>query len=71
MFANVGSIDRIVRAILGIALLWFAFFSGLPLADSLAFKYGAAILGIVMLVVAVVRVCPIYSIFGLTTCKAR
>ncbi|GFO82919.1 MAG: hypothetical protein A49_25460 [Methyloceanibacter sp.] len=71
MSANVGSIDRIVRAILGIALLWFAFFSGLPLADSPALKYGAAILGIVMLAVAVVRVCPIYSIFGLTTCKAR
>ena len=71
MFANVGSIDRIVRAILGIALLWFAFFIFFLLADSLAFKYGAAILGVVMLVVAVVRVCPIYSIFGLTTCKAR
>ena len=71
MSANVGSIDRIVRAILGIALLWFAFLSGLPLAGNPAFKYGAAIFGVIMLVVAVVRVCPVYSIFGLTTCKAR
>lgn len=68
MTANVGTIDRIVRAALGVALLWFAFFSGLPLADNPLWKYGAAILGVVMLVVAVVRVCPVYSIFGLKTC---
>ncbi|BAQ16740.1 YgaP family membrane protein [Methyloceanibacter caenitepidi] len=68
MTANVGTIDRIFRAALGIGLLWFAFFSGLPLADSPVWKYGTAILGVVMLIVAVVRVCPVYSIFGLRTC---
>ncbi|ODR99268.1 hypothetical protein AUC68_04505 [Methyloceanibacter methanicus] len=68
MTANVGTIDRIIRAALGVALLWFAFFSGLPLADTPLWKYGAAILGVVMLVVAAVRVCPVYSIFGLKTC---
>jgi hypothetical protein len=31
-------------------------------------KYGAAVFGVVMLIVAVVRVCPVYSIFGLKTC---
>lgn len=68
MTANVGTIDRIFRAVLGVVLLWFAFFSGLPFADSPVLKYGAAILGVVMLIVAVVRVCPVYSIFGLKTC---
>lgn len=68
MTANVGTIDRIFRAALGLVLLWFAFFSGLPLAENPALKYGAAVFGVVMLIVAVVRVCPIYSIFGLKTC---
>ena len=68
MTANIGTIDRIFRAVLGVVLLWFAFFSGLPLADNLVWKYGAAIVGVVMLIVALVRVCPIYSIFGLKTC---
>ncbi|ODR95039.1 hypothetical protein AUC70_04645 [Methyloceanibacter stevinii] len=68
MTANVGTIDRIFRAVLGLVLLWFAFFSGLPLADTPVWKYGAAIVGVVMLIVALVRVCPIYSIFGLKTC---
>ena len=33
-------------------------------------KWIAAVVGIVMLVVAVVRVCPIYSILGIRTCRA-
>lgn len=69
MTINVGTIDRIFRAILGAVLLYLAFFSGIPAFDGGIMKYGAAILGIVMLVVAVVRMCPIYSIFGIKTCR--
>ncbi len=69
MTVNVGSIDRIARALLGAALLYLAFASGLPLFDGVFVKYGAAIVGLVMIVVAVTRVCPIYSIFGLKTCR--
>lgn len=69
MTVNVGTIDRIVRAVLGLVLLYLAFGSGLPLFDGAVMKYGAALIGIVMLVVAAVRVCPIYSIFGVKTCR--
>mgnify|MGYP001064257741 CR=1 FL=1 len=65
MTANVGTIDRIARALLGAVLLYLAFASGLPLFDGALFKYGAAIVGLVMIVVAATRVCPIYSIFGI------
>ncbi|MDG1068328.1 MAG: DUF2892 domain-containing protein [Sulfitobacter sp.] len=68
MTANVGTIDRIARALLGAVLLYLAFASGLPLFDGALFKYGAAIVGLVMIVVAATRVCPIYSIFGIKTC---
>ena len=70
MRINVGTVDRIFRAVLGLVLLYFAFLSGLPLFEGALFKYGAAIVGLVMLVVAMTRVCPVYSIFGVKTCRA-
>lgn len=70
MSINVGTLDRVLRGVLGLGLLYLAFLSGLPAFDGAILKYGAAIVGIVMLVVAVTRVCPIYSIFGLKTCRA-
>ncbi|MGC1429484.1 MAG: YgaP family membrane protein [Marivita sp.] len=69
MTINVGTTDRILRAALGAVLLFLAFFSGLPAFDAGIVKYGAAIVGVVMLVVAAVRMCPIYSIFGIKTCR--
>jgi hypothetical protein len=70
MTANVGTIDRVARAVLGLALLYLAFFSGIPAFDGALLKYGAAAVGAVMLVVAAVRVCPVYSLLGIKTCGA-
>ncbi len=68
MTVNVGTIDRILRAALGLVLLYLALFSGLPAFEAPVWKYLAAIVGVVMLVVAAVRVCPVYSIVGVRTC---
>ncbi len=70
MSVNVGTVDRLFRAVLGLALLYLAFLSGLPLFEGPLFKYGAAVVGLVMLVVAATRVCPIYSVLGVKTCRA-
>lgn len=43
MTTNGGTIDRVLRAALGIVLLYLAFFSGLPAFVEPLFKYGAAI----------------------------
>ncbi|WP_425050121.1 YgaP family membrane protein [Psychromarinibacter sp. S121] len=69
MQVNVGTLDRVVRAVLGVVLLWLAFFSGFPAMEAGALKWLAAVVGVVMLVVAAFRVCPIYSIFGIRTCR--
>lgn len=69
MTTNVGTIDRILRAALGLGLLYLAFLSGLPAFEGGLMKYGAAVVGLVMLVVSATRVCPIYSIFGFKTCR--
>lgn len=70
MTINVGTLDRILRAALGLGLLYLAFLSGLPAFEGGVVKYGAAVVGVVMLVVAASRVCPIYAIFGFKTCRA-
>ena len=71
MSANVGNIDRALRALIGIIFITapFAFTSGLWASP--VYKYGAIVVGLVMLTVAVTRVCPIYSILGIRTCKAN
>ena len=57
---NVGSIDRILRIVLGIVLI------GLALTGSIG-VWGWV--GVVALATAFVRICPVYSILGLKTCQ--
>lgn len=69
MTTNVGTLDRILRAALGLVLLYLAFLSGLPLFAEASFKYGAAIIGVVMLATSLMKMCPLYSVLGLKTCR--
>lgn len=69
MTANVGTIDRIFRALLGLILIAAPFVTQLGIYDSGAIRTASVVVGLVMLTVAVVRVCPLYSIVGLKTCK--
>lgn len=68
MTINVGTIDRIARAILGAVLLYAAFFSGA--LDGSIWQWVAAAAGVVMLAVAVIRFCPVYALIGIKTCSA-
>ncbi|MFG6511761.1 DUF2892 domain-containing protein [Sulfitobacter sp. 916] len=69
MTTNVGTLDRILRAALGLVLLYFAFFSGLHLFAEPLIKYGTAVVGIVMLATSTIKMCPLYAIFGIKTCR--
>lgn len=62
---NVGTIDRIIRAIIGIAAL-AAFF----LLPEAGWRWWL-LLGIVPLATAVMSSCPIYTILGLSTCPLK
>lgn len=70
MSENVGTLDRIVRGVLGLALLYFALMSGVAEFEAPVVKLLAIAVGVIMLIVAVVRICPIYMIFGFKTCRA-
>lgn len=69
MTPNVGTIDRLLRAALGVALLYLAFFSGLEFFASPLIQYGAGLVGVVMLATAIGKVCPLYALFGIKTCR--
>ncbi len=59
---NVGTVDRALRIILGVALL-IAFFA-LPEAS---YRW-LFLIGIIPLATAFMKSCPVYSILGLSTC---
>ena len=67
MFAtNVGTIDRILRAVLGAALLvWFFVDRGE------GFWHYAKLIGVVPLATALFSTCPLYSILGISTCPIK
>jgi hypothetical protein len=65
MKTNEGSADRIVRLVLGIALLGVAL--GVLGISSIG-GIIAAVVGVVMLVTAAIGFCPAYAIFGFKTC---
>lgn len=69
MTTNVGALDRILRAMLGIVLLYLAIFSGSSLTDVAVLKYGAAVIGVIMLATSALKICPLYSILGVRTCR--
>jgi hypothetical protein len=65
MTRNVGAVDRAIRVVLGLALLWYAL-----LAAPTGFNW-VGWLGLVPLATALVGSCPLYSILGLNTCSAK
>ncbi|MCK5865547.1 YgaP family membrane protein [Marinobacter adhaerens] len=62
MSINMGSADRIIRAIVGIVLLALVF-----VGPQTAWGW----IGIVPLATAAVGNCPAYSILGIKTCKEQ
>jgi len=62
MTANIGSVDRIVRMIIGLALLSLLF-----LLDGNARWFG--LIGLVALGTAGIRFCPLYAVLGCRSCR--
>lgn len=62
MFSNVGTIDRTVRILLGVALLALVFVGP---------KTNWGLLGLIPLVTGLSGFCPAYRMGGVDTCRAR
>lgn len=62
---NVGTPDRIVRVLLGIAL-------GVAFVTIAApWSYVAAVLAVIMLVTGATGFCPLYALFGIRSCPIQ
>ncbi len=65
-FANVGSVDRIIRILIGAALIAYIFLAG-NVAPSSGLGIGAIAAGAILIGTAFISFCPLYAIFGLRT----
>lgn len=70
MTANVGNIDRTLRTILGIVLIFAPLMNMPAIWASPSIAYGSMALGVVLVATAMFQFCPLYRIVGLSTCKA-
>lgn len=61
MKSNVGSADRIVRIVLGLAII----------VVGIVMKSWWGAIGLLPLLTGVLRCCPAYMPFGLSTCKTK
>lgn len=67
MKKNIGSTDKILRilgAIIILALSYFGVISG-------TIAIVLLVVGAVFLLTSLLNICPIYSIFGINTCKRK
>jgi len=71
MSVNVGSFDRLFRIIVGLVLLAMTPLVGDMIGSPLGAPLGnIAWIGVIPLFTALIGWCPLYSIFGLKTCKS-
>ena len=70
MKKNVGTIERSIRAIVGIVAL-VAAFTTLGALEGATLGVVAVVVGVVMLGTAAMGWCPPYAIFGISTCKVK
>jgi hypothetical protein len=61
---NVGSVDKVIRTVIGLALLSMLF-----LVEGNARWWG--LIGIVPIFTVVTGWCPAYSLLGVSTCKTK
>jgi len=74
MIVNVGTVDRVLRLAVGVALSAVAVFSGggmfgAGMLGMGAWKIGVFAVGAVMIATAVLRFCPLYTLLGVRTCR--
>lgn len=62
MQLNEGAVDRVIRVIVGLAILSLVFIGP---------KTTWAWLGLVPLLTGLVGFCPAYALFGISTCRRR
>lgn len=67
MKKTVGSVDKVIRIILGLFLLIIAF----AVSVWQTLKVILIVVGVIALLTAITSICPLYSLLGINTCKLK
>jgi len=67
MEKNVGTVDRILRLVIGVALVAYALNLISPDTGYNAWGW----IGVILIATAIFNFCPAYRIFGIKTCKVE
>jgi hypothetical protein len=70
MRTNVGTVDRVIRLIVGVATLALAF-GKLNVLEGSVWGIVAAVVGVAMLFTAAVGMCTLYIPLGISTCGVK
>jgi len=68
MTKNMGGMDRLIRAVIGGGLIYYAM-SNMPGSD--VWMVPAGMVGFILILTAIFGLCPLYKIFGINSCSAR
>jgi len=68
---NVGQPDRVIRILLGIALVALPLFSAMAIFASPIIYWLSIIVGLVLAGTALVGFCPLYAILGMSTSASK
>ena len=69
MTANVGSIDRILRLVIGLALVILPLIQVPAIWGNGLIMVIAMVVGLVLVLTALMRFCPLYRLLGMNTCR--
>lgn len=71
MSANVGTIDRVLRLLIGIAALALVFVGPVAASGTWGWERIALVaVAVIMIGTSAIKFCPLYRVFGLRTCKS-
>ena len=68
MTKNVGTLDKLIRIVLALIATYFAYTQKL---DPAWIEYVLWAVAIILLVTALTSRCPLFSLFGINSCKVK
>jgi membrane protein YdbS with pleckstrin-like domain len=69
MSVNVGTFDRVLRLVVGLLLAIAPFATDIALFQGTVPMAISVAIGAVLVLTALVRVCPLYALLGMKTCR--
>ena len=69
MTTNIGRYDLVARVLLGVGLVFLPLINIPEIWSSSVLVYASMAIGLILIVTAVFRFCPLYRILGISTCK--